>query len=782
MKIHSKMRHMMAALLAAIVVVGGAIAPALAQDRYIPGPRGMTGPQGPKGNPGAGMLSGAGAPTNDVGANGDFYVDTANFRIYGPKAGGVWGPGSISLGIAAASPIAGINGGTGVSNSGRTITLGGNITTAGALTLAGAYTATFTLAGNTSVSFPVTGTLMTTTGDGSGITALNASNITSGALAVARGGTGATTATGSGAVVRNDSPVLITPLISGDQVTFGTADTSGVRLVKSGAAVQFVYGDGSGDGVRLTPGGGNATLSAVGSGTNIAMNYATKGNEWHLFKTGTGQILAAISNSGASTDRYPIISGGVSGSGGSAQIGTNTGPLLLNPNSPRIQLGCTTSSCPQIYQSGAEVQFLLADQTSAGGTTAGTRARYFRSPATALSNCGTPNGVGNGALCYASDLTSTNIGGVATGGGSLAAFVYSDGTNWRVFAANAAQALTLAGSSSGSTVVQPSATASGTLTLPATTGTLAVTNSPAFTGTPTTPTASPGTGGTQIASQAYVDAAVSSSGAVPTGTIMPYAGFTAPGGYFFANGQAVSRTTYAALFNTLTASATVTMTIASPAVVTWTAHGFIPGMPIVLTSTGALATGLTAGTTYYVVNVTTNTFELATTINGSSINTSGSQSGTHTARAFPFGVGDGSTTFNVPDFRGRAAFGVDNMGGVAAASRLGTNSSVGGITYNAILGTAGGAQTHVQTAAELAPHTHAVPGGMVGGSDVSGAGGPYLSAGFVNNGTSGSTGTASPMNITPPALVVNYIIRQRRRPANDNRRSTRPRQIFRRAA
>lgn len=84
--------------------------------------------------------------------------------------------------------------------------------------------------------------------------------------------------------------------------------------------------------------------------------------------------------------------------------------------------------------------------------------------------------------------------------------------------------------------------------------------------------------------------------------------------------------------------ATVTITIASPGVVTWTGHGLVNGCQVVLTTTGALPTGLTAGTTYYVVNKTANTFELAATPGGTSIVTSGSQSGVHT------GNGHGSPT------------------------------------------------------------------------------------------------------------------------------------------
>ena len=75
----------------------------------------------------------------------------------------------------------------------------------------------------------------------------------------------------------------------------------------------------------------------------------------------------------------------------------------------------------------------------------------------------------------------------------------------------------------------------------------------------------------------------------------------------------------------------VTMTIASPCVVSWTAHGLIDGTRIVFSTTGALPTGVTAGTVYFVKSPLSNTFNLATTSGGTALNTSGSQSGTHTA-------------------------------------------------------------------------------------------------------------------------------------------------------
>lgn len=79
-----------------------------------------------------------------------------------------------------------------------------------------------------------------------------------------------------------------------------------------------------------------------------------------------------------------------------------------------------------------------------------------------------------------------------------------------------------------------------------------------------------------------------------------------------------------------TAAAAVTVTIAAPAVFTWTAHGLPAGAPIVFSTTGALPTGITAGTTYYVLSPAANTFNVAATPGGAAITTTGTQSGTHT--------------------------------------------------------------------------------------------------------------------------------------------------------
>ena len=83
-----------------------------------------------------------------------------------------------------------------------------------------------------------------------------------------------------------------------------------------------------------------------------------------------------------------------------------------------------------------------------------------------------------------------------------------------------------------------------------------------------------------------------------------------------------------------TASQSVaTISIATPGVVTWNGHGLKGGEKIQFTTTGALPTGLTASTTYYVKPVDANTFQLSTTLGGAAISTSGTQSGVHTAQA-----------------------------------------------------------------------------------------------------------------------------------------------------
>lgn len=144
-----------------------------------------------------------------------------------------------------------------------------------------------------------------------------------------------------------------------------------------------------------------------------------------------------------------------------------------------------------------------------------------------------------------------------------------------------------------------------------------------------------------------------------------------------------------------------------------------------------------------------------------------------------WGAGDSSTTFNVPDFRGRVLAGVDNMGG-SAANRI--TNGVSGIT-GTTLGASGGDQN-------LMDHTHGVtdPQHNHGITDpthdhtygeavftLSGAGGagnfansektsnttPSSTGITINNAATGvtvnSTGIGNSNNVQPTAMV-NWII------------------------
>lgn len=224
---------------------------------------------------------------------------------------------------------------------------------------------------------------------------------------------------------------------------------------------------------------------------------------------------------------------------------------------------------------------------------------------------------------------------------------------------------------------------------------------------------------------------------MPSGSIHQYAGLTAPSGWLFCDGSSVSRSTYADLFSVITSSkGTATMTIASPCVVTNNSHGLVAGDAVYFTTTGALPTGLTANTTYYVQNPATNTFNLNTSqsnaiANSSTgrVNTSGSQSGTHTLVHAPWG-GITATNFAVPDLRGRIPVGLDNMGG----------SDAGRLDVSNALGSSGGEQTHLISGNELPLHTHSntINNGAVATSNHTHTEGSLQAAAGAVNNDSGS--------------------------------------------
>lgn len=107
-----------------------------------------------------------------------------------------------------------------------------------------------------------------------------------------------------------------------------------------------------------------------------------------------------------------------------------------------------------------------------------------------------------------------------------------------------------------------------------------------------------------------------------------------------------------------------------------------------------------------------------------------------------FGMGDGATTFNVPDGRGRALVG----------------AGAGPSLTNRALGATGGAETHVLSAAEIPAHTH--PMKYLNLTYTSGAGtmvGALGSGGLTAN-TDANTGGGSAHNNMQPFVAANLFI------------------------
>lgn len=120
-----------------------------------------------------------------------------------------------------------------------------------------------------------------------------------------------------------------------------------------------------------------------------------------------------------------------------------------------------------------------------------------------------------------------------------------------------------------------------------------------------------------------------------------------------------------------------------------------------------------------------------------------------------YGVGDGSTTFNLPDLRGRVIAGQDDMGGSSANRLTGLTGGVDGD----VLGGTGGSESHTLSVSEIPAHTHSVESTSDTGTN-SCSGRPYMREG-TDCGTqnTGSTGGGGAHNNVQPTLVLNYIIK-----------------------
>jgi len=121
---------------------------------------------------------------------------------------------------------------------------------------------------------------------------------------------------------------------------------------------------------------------------------------------------------------------------------------------------------------------------------------------------------------------------------------------------------------------------------------------------------------------------------------------------------------------------TCTISNGSPAIVTRAGHGLIDQQRIAFTTTGALPTGLSINTDYYVKYINTSTFNVSATPGGANINTSSAGSGTHSvSQMFIVTTDDMSAKWNNGDIIGigkQAILGAGNASVYTIGSISGT--------------------------------------------------------------------------------------------------------------
>ena len=121
-----------------------------------------------------------------------------------------------------------------------------------------------------------------------------------------------------------------------------------------------------------------------------------------------------------------------------------------------------------------------------------------------------------------------------------------------------------------------------------------------------------------------------------------------------------------------------------------------------------------------------------------------------TVLGIQYGAGNGTSTYNLPDLRGRVIAGQDDMGG-SSANRL--TGLAGGVDGD-VLGGSGGLETHTLLAAEM-QHTNSTPTTTHNVSGGSGA----VTAPFAATTGNIAAVTATAHNNVQPTIILNYIIK-----------------------
>lgn len=221
------------------------------------------------------------------------------------RSGTAIGFGSIDLsqsGAVGSSILAGANGGTGVANTGKTLTLGGNLTTSGS------FNSTFTMTGTTGVTFPTSGTLATTAGAsipavvlgdvlyGSAANTLSAlvGNITTDKQYLSQTGNGAVSAAPAWATIAgSDITGAALTKVDDTNVTLTLGGTPATALLRAASITAGWTGQ-----LGLGRGGTAADLSATG-GTSQVLRQSSAGAAITVSQLAASDLSNGVTGSGA---------------------------------------------------------------------------------------------------------------------------------------------------------------------------------------------------------------------------------------------------------------------------------------------------------------------------------------------------------------------------------------------------------------------------------------------------------------------------------------------------